>query len=291
MLTPGAFKRLWAEFDTQRTGYLRRRDFVPFFSVRPARVPPDTQRLTGVFEVRPYPAEHSVHNLMRSSLPDPVENAAGRVPVATGVKRAVDTRQLQSIIRGIDHGMVHERRKTFTRLYHEARISEEPGRGISFTAMLFLLAHYKLIKDEDALQYVRRVIQLIRLDDLIARRAKLERIDDLVNLDRVRGLLKTVYWRRRFIQHRDQQKRTLNAEADGIPAIVLEPIGSSPEIDFDDGYDQSGEGSRRSSESSRSISPPSSPPRRGPSPNLSPAGSPGRRVSDASMLSIDDGWR
>lgn len=132
-----------------------------------------------------------------------------------------------------------------------------------------------------------------RLDDLIARRAKLERIDDLVNLDRVRGLLKTVYWRRRFIQHRDQQKRTLNAEADGIPAIVLEPMGSSPEIDTDD--EHSGDRSRRSGESSRSISPPSSPSGKreaSASPNLSPAGSPGRRTSDASMLSIDNQrWR
>lgn len=81
-----------------------------------------------------------------------MENAAGRVIVATGVKRAVDTRQLQRIISGIDHRMIRERMQTFTRLYHEARLSEEPGRGISFTSMLFLLAHYKLIDDEEALQ-------------------------------------------------------------------------------------------------------------------------------------------
>lgn len=135
---------------------------------------------------------------------------------------------------------------------------------------------------------------MYRLDDLIARRARMERIRDLVNLDRVRGLLKTVYWRRRFVQHRDQKKRTLNAEADRIPAIVLEPMGSSPEMDFDE-YDAVGEGSNRSGETSRSASPPSSPTgKRGlsHSPALSAGGSPRHRVSDASMLSIDDQrWR
>lgn len=28
------FKKTWAEFDGQGTGYLRRKDFIPFFSVR-----------------------------------------------------------------------------------------------------------------------------------------------------------------------------------------------------------------------------------------------------------------
>lgn len=55
----------------------------------------------------------------------------------------------------------------------------------------------------------------IRLDELLARRAKTERVTDLVNLDRVRGLLRTVYWRRRFLASRDVKRRTLNAEAEG----------------------------------------------------------------------------
>jgi hypothetical protein len=28
------FKKAWAEFDTHQTGYIRRRDFVPFFAVK-----------------------------------------------------------------------------------------------------------------------------------------------------------------------------------------------------------------------------------------------------------------
>ena len=41
----------------------------------------------------------------------------------------------------------------YSRLYHEASISHH-GRGISFTDMLLLLAHHKLIVDREALVYV-----------------------------------------------------------------------------------------------------------------------------------------
>lgn len=88
---------------------------------------------------------------MRASVPDPVANASGKLLVATGSRRAVDVRRVESIIRQIDFQKVRERRRTFERLYHEARISAEPGRGISFTNMLMMLAHYKLIDDEKAL--------------------------------------------------------------------------------------------------------------------------------------------
>ncbi|OCF54943.1 high-affinity cell membrane calcium channel [Kwoniella mangroviensis CBS 10435] len=205
-----AFKRLWAEFDTQRTGYIKRKDFVRFFS-----------RLTGVFEVRTYPVEYSLPNMIRNALPDPIDNASGKLFVANGVRRAVDIRRLEAQIAHIDYRQVRERRLLFSRLYSEAKISEENGRGISFTSMLMMLAHYKLIDDEKALQ----------LDDLLVRRAKTERVTDLVNLGRVRGLLRTIYWRRRFLASRDERRRTLNAEAEGIPAIVLEPMPATPPLD------------------------------------------------------------
>lgn len=70
-----------------------------------------------------------------------------------------------------------------------------------------------------------------RLKDLLIRRARTERVTDLVNLDRVRGLLRTIYWRRRFLASVNEKRRTLNAEADGIPAIVLEPMPASPPLE------------------------------------------------------------
>jgi hypothetical protein len=72
--------------------------------------------------------------------------------VATGVKRAVDMGRVEAQLAQIDFHNVRQRRHLFARLYNEARISEESGRGISFTKMLIILAHYKLIDDEKALQ-------------------------------------------------------------------------------------------------------------------------------------------
>ena len=92
--------------------------------------------------------------MVRATVPDPYLNASGKLVTATGVKTAVDIGQLQRIISHIDYEKVRARRRTFARLYNEARISEEPGRGIGFTAMLLLIAHYKLIEDEEALQLV-----------------------------------------------------------------------------------------------------------------------------------------
>lgn len=92
--------------------------------------------------------------MLRSSIPDPVANSSGKLLVATGAKRAVDIRSVEHLISQIDYRQVRQRRQQFARLFHEARLSEEPGRGLSFTAMLMMLAHNKLIDDEKALMWV-----------------------------------------------------------------------------------------------------------------------------------------
>ncbi|WVQ72778.1 hypothetical protein IAR50_002338 [Cryptococcus sp. DSM 104548] len=301
-----AFKQLWSDFDTQRSGYLKRKDFTKFFA-----------RLTGVFEVRPYPFDFSIPAIVQRSTTNSTENASNQKFVVQGVKHAVDVRRVAQQISQIDYRQVRERRHIYTKLYNEARISEEPGKGISFTAMLVLLAHYKLIDDEQALQ----------LDDLLVRRAKNERVMDLVNLDRVRGLLRTIYWRRKFIASRDARKRTLNAEAEGIPAIVLEPTPATPPGENDHSFVSSKYDDSYSSQAREELSRSPSPPSRRSSPTQSPtayhspsprslpvaelsavnnsgprshpspptfSGSPmarpdvGRKLSDASHLSSDD---
>ena len=53
------------------------------------------------------------------------------------------------------------------------------------------------------------------------RRAKKERVTDLVNFDRVRGFLRTIYWRRKFLAHRDEKRRILNGHGEGkLPRII-----------------------------------------------------------------------
>lgn len=70
------------------------------------------------------------------------------------VVEGVDLYKLNRSLAGIDNASIRKRRTLYSKVYHEAMISQEPGKGISFTGMLVLLAHHKLIDDREALVYV-----------------------------------------------------------------------------------------------------------------------------------------
>ncbi|KDR78145.1 hypothetical protein GALMADRAFT_64911 [Galerina marginata CBS 339.88] len=160
-----SFKKIWSEFSNSKTGYLERQHFVPFF-----------QKLGGAFEVRIYPAEHSVRNIL-SVCKIPSDKAAEHSRAVDGV----DLSKLQLLVAQVDYADIRQRKAIYNRLYHEAKFCQEPGRGISFTNMLLLLAHHKLVVDTEALSHVT----------------------DLVNLDRIRSFLKMVACRRRFVTYLD----------------------------------------------------------------------------------------
>lgn len=63
----------------------------------------------------------------------------------------LDLNKLGQILNGIDYTAIRRRRNVYSRLFHEASISHRQGRGMSFTDMLLLLAHHKLIVDREAL--------------------------------------------------------------------------------------------------------------------------------------------
>lgn len=63
----------------------------------------------------------------------------------------IDTLKLRDALVGLDGSKIRKRRAIYSRLWNEAIISQEPGKGISFTNMLLMLAHHKLIDDREAL--------------------------------------------------------------------------------------------------------------------------------------------
>lgn len=63
----------------------------------------------------------------------------------------IDLHKLGKVLDGIDYSAIRRRRNIYSRLFHEASISHQQGRGISFTDMLLMLAHHKLIVDREAL--------------------------------------------------------------------------------------------------------------------------------------------
>ncbi|KAF6754799.1 high-affinity cell membrane calcium channel [Ephemerocybe angulata] len=196
-----SFKKIWAEYANPKTGYLERHRFTAFFG-----------RLNGIFEVRIYPAEYSIPNIT-SVCRDPLSKKAWSPTVVEGL----DLSKLERVLDTINFAEVRQRKAVYARLYHEATISHEPGLGISFTNMLILLAHHKLIVDAEALV----------LDDLVVRTEVNKLVTDLVNLDRVRSLLRSLTCRRRFLKHLEAKRQTAQYEQD-IPSIVVDDMPETP---------------------------------------------------------------
>lgn len=72
------------------------------------------------------------------------------------VVQGIDLVKLKQALDGINDTTVKKQKALYSRLYHEANVMHHSGKGISFTEMLLLLAHYKLIVDRDALVCVYR---------------------------------------------------------------------------------------------------------------------------------------
>lgn len=197
-----SFKKVWAEFANPKTGYLERSNFVRFFG-----------RLTGIFEVRIYPAEFSIPRLIARAKVDPQKE----VPWQSRVVDEFDLDILNADLNNIDRATIKRRKELYNRLYHEARISHEPGKGISFTNMLLLLAHHKLIVDREALV----------LKDLVVRTETIKLVTDLVDFDRVQSLLLMISHRRRYLALKEERRVQKMLRQD-IPAIVVDDTPSTP---------------------------------------------------------------
>ena len=100
-----------------------------------------------MFEVRIHPVEYKISNIVEICKQPP-----GEEDWTPRVASGLDLNKLERILDGIDYAEVRKRKAVYIRLYHEAiTISHEQGLGISFTDMLTLLAHHKLIVDAEAL--------------------------------------------------------------------------------------------------------------------------------------------
>ena len=103
-----------------------------------------------MFEVRIYPPGLSVTNLLAMSQAGSEEDRSWNTRGA--VVEGIDLYKLNKILDGLDNAKIRKRRTLYARMYNEAMISQEPGKGISFTNMLLMLAHHKLIDDREALR-------------------------------------------------------------------------------------------------------------------------------------------
>ncbi|KAN0082765.1 hypothetical protein V8E55_008560 [Tylopilus felleus] len=161
-------------FADPNTGLLERPKLVPFLA-----------KLSGVFKVRIYPSQYSVSSILATCQDKSKKgNKTGEIHV----------RKLNKLLNNIDFGAIWKRRVMFIRIYHEATVMCYQGKGISFTDMLVLLAHHKLINDHEAL----------RLKELEVREEMLKLVAGLVGLDKIRSQLWMISLRREFPQVRER---------------------------------------------------------------------------------------
>lgn len=211
------FKQAWAEHDKTRTGCLPQRQLVGFFN-----------RLGGSMELKVHPGDASIKSLkskMMSSGPpsnrthssiSPIKSkfAILKSPLGKDIERGhfawpppsplgsptevlvegMNISRLNKQLSLLDYADIRRRKQRFEQIYYEATIlSEIPSNinkgGIPFHEMLMLVAHYKLINDDEALC----------LEELVERRALQEKVEDRIQTEKVRGMLRLIWLRRRFL--------------------------------------------------------------------------------------------
>ncbi|EFP81922.2 uncharacterized protein PGTG_08171 [Puccinia graminis f. sp. tritici CRL 75-36-700-3] len=200
------FKEAWAEVDRDRTGHLTRHQFIPFFS-----------RLTGAFDVSIYPEELKMRNVVDRSTTvggeDETKKGAWSVSSEVNPASVLNVDELNSRLATVDWKKIARRKEMFNYLYQEALLTEKPGRGISFNRMMLLVAHYTLIEDEQAMQ----------LHELLDRKAKKQKIEEMVKFEKIQGILKMVVERRKF----RKTLRMFSASSNPKPTTTISPTRSS----------------------------------------------------------------
>ncbi|RKF58950.1 Calcium-channel protein cch1 [Erysiphe neolycopersici] len=175
------FKEAWATFDPNGTGYISKEQF-----------PRLLKKLSGVFAMRIYPPEHSIHRILE----DVRQKSAGEITTTTGKYSEVNLKELNRRISMIDKEAVKRARNQYSMFFEEIMVSADVDRGISFTTILMVLAHYRVIRDNKSL----------KLEEFLRRRARLQRVEEEVRRRIVLGFFDTMYWSRKFHQHLESLK-------------------------------------------------------------------------------------
>lgn len=135
------FKEAWRSVDPAGTGFISKESFPRLLG-----------ELSGVFEMRIYDAEDSVHQILEDVRNEQPSARHMSIGTTGGQSTGIDLRKLNERLSHIDVERVRERRRRFDIFYEEVMVSAEPDRGISFTTVLMIIAHYNVINDSKSLK-------------------------------------------------------------------------------------------------------------------------------------------
>ncbi|RYP62124.1 hypothetical protein DL771_009843 [Monosporascus sp. 5C6A] len=196
------FKEAWRSVDPAGTGFISKHDFYRLLG-----------ELSGVFEMRIYDADDSVRQILDDIRTEEAPPSRHASIVTASAVDGVDIRRLNERLAQIDVHQVRERRRRYNIFCEEVMVSADADRGISFTTVLMILAHYKIISDNKSL----------RLEEFLRRRARLQRVEEEVRRRVVLGFFDTL----RFKKHMERKRAgrmTAIPQLD-VPDIFVEDEG------------------------------------------------------------------
>ena len=159
--------------------------------------------------MRIYEDDYTVRNILDDCSINPRDSF--QVHTAGRIVHGVDLDRLNNRLNSIPVADIRRKRARMNVFYEEIMVSADPDRGISFTSCLMTLAHYNVIEDSKSL----------RLDEFLRRRARLQRVDESIRRNIVRGFFDTLYWSRRFRRHKNYSRDSRMA---GPPQLTVPEI-------------------------------------------------------------------
>ncbi len=136
------FKEAWRSVDPAGTGFISKEAFPRLLG-----------ELSGVFEMRIYDQDDSVHQILDDIRGDTASIRHASIASTSQYHTGFDLKKLNERLAKIDVRRVRERRRRFNIFFEEVMVSADPDRGISFTTVLMILAHYNIINDSKSLRY------------------------------------------------------------------------------------------------------------------------------------------
>lgn len=134
------FKQAWATLDPEGTGFITKEQFPRLLG-----------ELSGVFEMRIYKEEDSVRRILEEVQTEPMSGRIMSMASASG-SSGIDLTALNNRLAAIDHAAVRKKRALHNLFFEEVMVSADVDRGISFTTVLMILAHYNVISDNKSLK-------------------------------------------------------------------------------------------------------------------------------------------
>ncbi|KAF4630243.1 hypothetical protein G7Y89_g7894 [Cudoniella acicularis] len=199
------FKQAWATLDPEGTGYISKEIFPRLLG-----------ELSGVFEMRIYSHENSVRRILEDIQSQPTSGRMVSMGTPSG-STGVNLKALNKRLAQIDPQEVRRARARYNLFFEEIMVSADADRGVSFTTVLMILAHYKVISDSKSL----------KLEEFLRRRARLQRVEEEIRRRIVLGFFDTMFWSRRFRKHLERKR---SGRMTDIPQL-------GPEVYVDDEAD------------------------------------------------------